>query len=115
MLIHLPDLVNAIACLVLMCCLVPVANIISPRKHGWYTALVIAVSLVLLQCFLEFFDPDSQPLPWSVALLHALWAAALLVCRRRAWLFVKVELGSDRRHPHPARRADDIKSAVGAS
>lgn len=106
--IYLPDAINAVACLAMMACLAPVANLLAPGKHGWYRALVVCVTIALLVSFLDFFRADVQSVTWSTAILHSLWAVALVACRKRVWLFVRLELGAETSAEHPLRRTTDF-------
>jgi hypothetical protein len=111
MLIQLSSLLDALSCIVMMLCLVPVAAIISPREHGWYTAATLAVSLMLLVQFLSLFDPESLPVPWATASFHAVAAMVVLGARKRMWLFVRVELGAAAQR-NERRRTTDVEGMI---
>lgn len=99
---------NAVACVILLALLWPVAFIV----HSWRaTILMIPVTVAV---GLQAVNPLSRWLGevvWTQTCVNVALAVVVLIFRRELWAMVRYKVGH-RSDSHLHRRADDVKRAV---
>lgn len=99
---------NSLACLVMLLCMFPVASLASPYRQPWHAALILLIGAGFsLQVMSPWVDWLPQP-AWQTDLLHVAQAVAVLVWRRRIWLFIRSEFERPTA-AHPHRRTSDLR------
>lgn len=102
------EVMNTVACAVLLAYCVPVANVIS-IKHHLVTASVFLLVVACLALQVAYpFTELVPPIPWPPTLLNAVAAIGVTAWRKDAWALTRAHLDVPQPQVHPLRRASDF-------
>lgn len=103
----LHEILNSVACTVLLAAMMPLAAICDVRKNIAHTLLMLAAECAFFVQIITPFTALLPPVTWQITLLTSVQALCVLVFRRRLWQFARAEFG-ERLLPHPLRRVSDV-------
>lgn len=101
------EVLNSVACTLLLVAMLPLAFVVDPRRHPLHATIMVAAEIAF---FLQIVTPmlsGMPPVVWQTAVLHTIQALCVLLFRRRLWQFARAELVA-LRAPHPMRRVSDV-------